>query len=137
MRTIVTVSANLSASFAKPEAVSIDDERRGDDADQRRDEERAPRGARARARRIRASSRRRLRAILAEHGTKACENAPSANRRRSRFGIRKATTKASIAAPAPKRIASSVSRDEPGDARQERHAAHRSGGLEQVHRRAV
>src|SRR5258708_3769723 len=46
-------------------------------------------------------------------GTKACENAPSAKRRRSRLGMRKATTNASIARPAPNRIARSVSRTKP------------------------
>jgi hypothetical protein len=40
--------------------------------------------------------------VAARIGTKACENAPSANSRRSRFGMRKATLKASVAAPAPK-----------------------------------
>jgi hypothetical protein len=35
-------------------------------------------------------------------GTKACENAPSANRRRSRLGILKATKNASVISPAPK-----------------------------------
>src|SRR5258708_17594204 len=46
-------------------------------------------------------------------GTKACENAPSAKRRRSRLGMRKATTNASIARRAPNRIARSVSRTKP------------------------
>ena len=46
-------------------------------------------------------------------GTNACEKAPSANRRRSRFGMRKATTKASIAKPAPKAMAMRVSRTNP------------------------
>jgi hypothetical protein len=35
-------------------------------------------------------------------GTKDCENAPSANRRRRKFGILKATRKASMSVPAPK-----------------------------------
>jgi hypothetical protein len=39
--------------------------------------------------------------VAASNGTKACEKAPSANNRRSRFGIRNATLKASIHAPAP------------------------------------
>ena len=43
-------------------------------------------------------------------GTKACENAPSANRRRSRLGSLKATKKASVSAPAPKARAVSISR---------------------------
>ena len=34
-------------------------------------------------------------------GTKACEKAPSANSRRMKFGILKATRKASISTPAP------------------------------------
>ena len=40
----------------------------------------------------------------------AGENAPSANRRRSRLGMRKATLKASVSAPAPKSVATRVSR---------------------------
>jgi hypothetical protein len=46
-------------------------------------------------------------------GTKACENAPSANRRRNRLGIRKATWKASVVALAPKAEATSSSRIKP------------------------
>ena len=46
-------------------------------------------------------------------GTKACENAPSANSRRSRLGIRKATLKASVAAVAPKSAATNCSRTNP------------------------
>ena len=34
--------------------------------------------------------------VAARMGTKACENAPSANSRRSRFGMRKATLNASV-----------------------------------------
>jgi hypothetical protein len=43
-------------------------------------------------------------------GTKACENAPSANSRRRKFGMRNATKKASAAGPAPKLVAITVSR---------------------------
>ena len=39
--------------------------------------------------------------VAASSGTKACENAPSANRRRNRLGMRNATLNASIQAPAP------------------------------------
>src|SRR5690348_14492864 len=46
-------------------------------------------------------------------GTNACENAPSANRRRNRLGMRKATKNASVAAPAPKTQATSISRTNP------------------------
>src|SRR5471030_2580510 len=46
-------------------------------------------------------------------GTNAWENAPSANRRRSRLGMRKATTKASNARPAPNWLASRISRARP------------------------
>ncbi len=46
-------------------------------------------------------------------GTKACENAPSANRRRSRLGMRKATKKASVARPAPNSLAITTSRMNP------------------------
>src|SRR5664279_5245821 len=46
-------------------------------------------------------------------GTKACENAPSPNSRRSRLGMRKATRKASYGAPAPKTEATMTSRASP------------------------
>src|SRR5690606_10620232 len=46
-------------------------------------------------------------------GTKACENAPSANRRRNRLGMRKATQKASVSGPAPKELAIRMSRIRP------------------------
>src|SRR5664279_6185614 len=46
-------------------------------------------------------------------GTKACENAPSPNSRRSRVGMRKATRKASYGAPAPKTEATMTSRASP------------------------
>src|SRR3569832_2414719 len=46
-------------------------------------------------------------------GTKACENEPSANSRRSRMGILKATKKASVSMPAPKTRAMMVSRTNP------------------------
>ena len=43
--------------------------------------------------------------LLAVDGTKASENEPSAESRRMKLGIRKATTKASIAGLAPKTAA--------------------------------
>src|SRR5688500_5064508 len=46
-------------------------------------------------------------------GTNACANAPSPTRRRSRFGMRKATKKASVRAPAPKVTAMRTSRTKP------------------------
>ena len=46
----------------------------------------------------------------ASTGTNACENAPSAKRRRSRLGMRKATKKASVAKPAPNARAMKKSR---------------------------
>ena len=46
-------------------------------------------------------------------GTNACENAPSANIRRSRLGILKATKKASVIIPAPKMRAMTASRTNP------------------------
>jgi hypothetical protein len=49
----------------------------------------------------------------ARMGTKACENAPSANNRRSRLGMRKATKKASVSMPAPKIRAIITSRTKP------------------------
>ena len=51
--------------------------------------------------------------LAASTGTKAWLNAPSANRRRSKFGMRKATLKASVSAPAPKAEAMSCSRTRP------------------------
>ena len=56
-----------------------------------------------------ASGDSRLR-TSARIGTKACENAPSANSRRSRLGMRKATKNASVARPAPKTRAMKKSR---------------------------
>jgi hypothetical protein len=49
----------------------------------------------------------------ARMGTKAWEKAPSANRRRSRLGSLKATTKASVATPAPNTRAMMASRAKP------------------------
>ena len=74
-----------------------------------------PRTAPWRRRRSAGASRRRLRAlrVRARIGTKACENAPSANRRRSRLGMRNATLKASVQALAPKLAATSSSRASP------------------------
>src|SRR5690606_15495077 len=46
-------------------------------------------------------------------GTNACENAPSANMRRSRLGRRNATKKASVIIPAPKARAMTKSRTKP------------------------
>ena len=46
-------------------------------------------------------------------GTKACENAPSANNRRSKLGMRNATKNASVVMPAPKLRAMTVSRTKP------------------------
>src|SRR5690348_16767296 len=55
----------------------------------------------------------RLRRYSARIGTNAWENAPSAKRRRNRFGRRKAASNASICRPAPKTVALSVSRKSP------------------------
>jgi hypothetical protein len=46
-------------------------------------------------------------------GTKAWLNDPSANRRRRKFGILKATSQASMKAPAPKAAAKTISRASP------------------------
>src|SRR6056300_1062829 len=46
-------------------------------------------------------------------GTKAWENAPSANRRRRKLGILKATKKASAAGPSPNTAAKTISRTSP------------------------
>ena len=46
-------------------------------------------------------------------GTNACENAPSAKRRLNRFGIRKATLKASVISEAPNALAIRVSLTSP------------------------
>ncbi len=61
----------------------------------------------------RASSEPPVDCVWAKIGTKACENAPSANRRRSRFGRRNATEKASMSLAAPKMRAISTSRTSP------------------------
>ena len=59
-----------------------------------------------------ASSPSRVR-VVARSGTKAWEKAPSAKSLRSRFGMRKATLKASVSALAPKLAAISCSRTSP------------------------
>ncbi len=56
------------------------------------------------------SSREVLFFCPARTGTNAWESAPSANSRRSRLGMRKATKKASVAGPAPKARAITKSR---------------------------
>src|SRR5437667_2319737 len=53
-------------------------------------------------------SRRQVKVV-----TKAAESAPSANRSRSRFGMRKAVMKASSSRPAPKKTANACSRTSP------------------------
>ena len=49
----------------------------------------------------------------ASTGTNACENAPSANSRRKKFGIRNATKNASAAGVAPKKYDNTMSRTSP------------------------
>ena len=63
--------------------------------------------------RMRVASSPRAFLYSARIGTKACENAPSANNRRSRFGNLKATKNASVAAPAPNARAMMASRAKP------------------------
>src|SRR6476646_12190287 len=63
--------------------------------------------------RPRTSSGEALFFCSASTGTNACEKAPSANRRRSRFGRRKATKNASVARPAPNDRAMMKSRAKP------------------------
>ena len=65
-------------------------------------------------------------------GTKACENAPSAKKRRSRFGIRNATANASITGPAPNQVENAMSRASPVQPRQQRHGADHGGRREQA-----
>jgi len=60
-----------------------------------------------------ASSSPRRCSISVNVGTNAEDIAPSANRSRSRFGIRNATLNASVANPAPNRIAIACSRTRP------------------------
>src|SRR5436309_7855570 len=55
----------------------------------------------------------RCRLYSARMGTKACEKAPSANRRRKMFGSRNAASKASICSPAPNATALMLSRARP------------------------
>ena len=51
--------------------------------------------------------------VSASTGTKACANAPSANKRRKKLGILKATKNASALPLAPIRLASTTSRNKP------------------------
>ena len=62
---------------------------------------------------VRTSSSDRLLRAAPRIGTKACAKAPSANSRRSRFGMRKATQNASVMGPAPKARATRTSRARP------------------------
>src|SRR5690606_1802056 len=66
-----------------------------------------------RSSRTRTSSGARVLRAWPNMGTKACENAPSANSLRSRLGMRKATQNASVRGPAPKELAISTSRARP------------------------
>src|SRR2546428_526753 len=59
------------------------------------------------------SSRGRVSTYSLKTGTTAVESAPSASRRRSMFGIRKATKNASVTGPAPKTSATTMSRTNP------------------------
>ena len=115
MRSRLTVRLELfAASAAKPGALTYTMQRRGDDAEQRDDEqaERQQRGDMVDQQlRLLSSPRRFL--YSARIGTKACENAPSANRRRSRLGILNATKNASVAMPAPNTRAITASRTKP------------------------
>src|SRR5438552_9100556 len=63
--------------------------------------------------RSRVASAPRCRLYSARMGTKACEKAPSANRRRRMFGRRNAASKASICSPAPIATALMLSRARP------------------------
>src|SRR5438876_12433303 len=63
--------------------------------------------------RSRVASSPRCRWYSARMGTKACEKAPSANRRRRMFGSRNAASKASICSPAPNATALMLSRARP------------------------
>ena len=60
-----------------------------------------------------ASTRPRSWSSRANNGTKAAENAPSANRRRKKFGSLNATKKASATAPDPSTADSTMSRAKP------------------------
>ena len=63
----------------------------------------------ARARRAKAVGPPRVR-VSVNTGITAVESAPSPRRRRRRFGMRKATRKASVTGPAPKAWATTMSR---------------------------
>jgi ribosomal protein S20 len=72
--------------------------------------------------------------VAASNGTKACENAPSANSRRNRLGMRKATLKASVAAPAPNSGGDHLLAHQPGDPRQQGQQRETvEARLEQIH----
>jgi len=59
------------------------------------------------------SSRDRVSTYSLKTGTTAVDSAPSASRRRSIFGMRKATKNASVTGPAPKTSATTMSRANP------------------------
>ncbi len=66
-----------------------------------------------RSSRARTSVSERLLRACPRIGTKAWAKAPSANSRRNRLGMRKATQKASVMGPAPKARATRMSRTSP------------------------
>src|SRR6185295_6294953 len=113
MRSIATVSPNLPGSAAKP----------GADRYTTRGASTMPTAAAASSARNSAVETQSTSARVASGdsrlrtspriGTKACENAPSANRRRIRLGMRRATKKASVARPAPNSRAMTKSRTKP------------------------
>ena len=82
---------------------------------------------------VRTSSSDRLLRAAPRIGTKACAKAPSANNRRSRFGMRKATQNASVMGPAPKARRHQDVTGQAGNAGQQREAADGGRGAEQTH----
>src|SRR5258706_12960870 len=113
MRSICAVSANFSGSPAKPGAVryTISGAAAMPSAAVTRSATKSTVETQSTSARV--SSGDCLLRYSARIGTKACEKAPSPNRRRRRFGMRKATKKASVASPAPKILAMKKSRTKP------------------------
>ncbi len=113
MRSICTVSVNFSSLSMKPGAKTITSTGAASTPTAVTTSSTAPRLPATCAASSRTSSWPRWLLYSPRIGTKAWENAPSANRRRSRFGSRKATKKASVSRLAPKAQAMTTSRTSP------------------------
>lgn len=113
MRSMSAVSANLSGSSREPGANSAVTCGANSTPSAVITSSTAPRVPATRAIISRSSSGLPFSFISVSAGTKAVEKEPSANSRRMKLGMRKATQKASVAAVAPNTEAKTISRTRP------------------------